>query len=471
MVSPASTLERAVPESAPTSAQSPRTRFEEYRDALTHDWLKTLTALGFTLVPLFLILDYFTQPPQLLSRFVLYRGLATALMLVQSFWVRRTPASKYSVIHGYVFSAVATAMIVQMTVDLGGFDSPYYAGLNLVIVAVNVLLPWRAIHSAANALLTLAWYVLANLVLAGPFHMQTLVNNLYFMGGTVVIAVAISATKHRLIEQEFHLRAELLTTNGALDKSRSELKAARDALWGEMEVAKRIQTALLPNNRVLGDYEVSALMQPAAEVGGDYYDFFETRAKEQWVAIGDVSGHGVESGLVMMMTQTSIVTAVNERANQKPSDVFRSVNFVLRESINRLQTSRYMTLNVMRLGDHGVTLAGKHQDILVFRKATGRVEQLSNEGCWIGVVPDTNGYVEDLELPLASGDVALFYTDGATEAMNAQGEMFGERRLADTLLKVASLPLDRALLEINKTVGEYQKAQEDDVTLLLLRRR
>ncbi|MFL5318893.1 MAG: PP2C family protein-serine/threonine phosphatase [Myxococcaceae bacterium] len=457
---------------APSAAvQSPRTRFEEYRDALTHDWLKTLTALGFTLVPLFLILDYFTMPAQLRERFMWYRGGATALMLVQHFWVRRTPPSRYSVIHGYLFSFVATAMIVQMTVDLGGFDSAYYAGLNLVIVAVNVLLPWRAIHSAINAFITISWYVIANLAFSGEYHAATLVNNLYFMGATGVIAVAISATKYRLIEQEFHLRAELLLANESLDRSRSELKAARDALWGEMEVAKRIQTALLPQNRILGAYEVSALMQPAAEVGGDYYDFFETRRGEQWVAIGDVSGHGVESGLVMMMTQTSIVSMVNERSDQKPSDVFRSVNFVLRESIGRLQTSRYMTLNVIRLNADALTIAGKHQDVLVFRKASGKVDQISNEGCWIGVVPDTKGYVDDLQLELSSGDVVLLYTDGATEATNSSGEMFGERRLAEVLQRVASLPLERALLEINKAVASYQQSQEDDVTLMLLRKR
>lgn len=470
MVSPATTLEAPPLENAQV-AQSPRTRFEEYRDNLTHDWLRTLTALGFTLIPLFLILDYFTMPPQLLSRFAIYRGVATGLMLIQHFWVRRTKPSRYSFLHGYFFSFIATAMIVQMTVDLGGFDSAYYAGLNLVIVAVNMLLPWRAIHSAINALVTVTWYITANFIGSGQFHQATLVNNLYFMGGTVVIAVAISLTKHRLIEQEFHLRAELLSTNESLDKSRSELKAARDALWGEMEVAKRIQTALLPANRLLGTYEVSALMQPAAEVGGDYYDFFETRSGEQWVAIGDVSGHGVESGLVMMMTQTSIVSMVNERAGQKPSDVFRSVNFVLRESISRLQTSRYMTLNVMRLDNDGLCVAGKHQDILVWRKVTAKVEQISNDGCWIGVVPDTQGYVDDLTIKLDSGDVVLLYTDGATEATSASGEMFGERRLADLLQKVAELPLERGLLEINRAVGTFEKQQEDDVTLMLLRKR
>lgn len=467
MASPGATADTA----PPATTAPARSAFDKYIDALTHDWLKTLTALGFTLVPLFLILDYFTMPQEKLRNFFIYRVVATVLIVVQHFLVRKSRPSRWSFVHGYVFSMIATVMIVKMIVDLGGFNSAYYAGLNLVIVAVNVLLPWRAIHSAINALLTAVTYVIANLAFSAEFSGSVLVNNLYFLGATVIIAVAISATKYRLIEQEFHLRAELLKTNETLDRSRQELKAARDALWGEMEVAKRIQTALLPNNRTLGNLDIAALMNPADEVGGDYYDFFETRSGEKWLAIGDVSGHGVESGLVMMMTQTSIVSMVNEKPGQMPSDVFRSVNFVLRESINRLQTSRYMTLNVIRADDAGITLAGKHQDVLVYRKATGRVEQIANEGCWIGVVPDTKGYVEDVTIPLSAGDVALLFTDGVTEAMSPTGDMFGERRLSDVLLRIAGQPLDVGVQEIARAVTTFQQKQEDDITLLLLRRR
>ena len=86
-----------------------------------------------------------------------------------------------------------------------------------------------------------------------------------------------------------------------------------------MEVAKRIQTSLLPQNRRVGGYDVAARMQPAAEVGGDYYDIIQAGEDRNWIAIGDVSGHGVESGLVMMMTQTSILSLVQ----REPAPVAR----------------------------------------------------------------------------------------------------------------------------------------------------
>ncbi|MFZ5468102.1 MAG: PP2C family protein-serine/threonine phosphatase [Myxococcota bacterium] len=456
---------------SPAASSSPgRDAFALYRDGLIHSWSRIVTTLGFCLIPLFFVLDYFTMPAELLSKFFWYRLVVTVAVLAQYLVIRKTQPSPGSYLHGYLFTALVGGMIVKMTVDLGGFDSSYYAGLILVIVAVNLLLPWRAVHSAANGGLVLGMYVVYNALFGGPPHVQTVINNLYFLGSTVVIAVAINHTKHRLIEQEFWLRAELLDTNRHLDRSRAELKAARDALWGEMEVAKRIQTALLPKNRRLGNFEVCALMQPAAEVGGDYYDFVETVTGERWVAIGDVSGHGVESGLVMMMTQTSILTTVTQRPGLRPSELFCAINGAIHENISRLNTHRYMTLNVIRLGEKSITIAGKHQDILVYRKASGRTELVSNQGCWLGMISDTRGHVEDQEISLAEGDLALLYTDGVTEAQSPAGEMFGEQRLSQVLTQSAALAPEQVISAILKEVVSFQARQDDDITLVLLRR-
>jgi sigma-B regulation protein RsbU (phosphoserine phosphatase) len=456
----------------PGRQSAPSPGFANYRNELVHKWSATVTLIGVTLIPLFLILDGFTMPAALLARFAWYRGIVTAALLVQHIVIRRTRPNRLSFLHGYAVTVLVGGMITTMTKDLGGFDSTYYAGLNLVIVAVNLLLPWAAIHSAINGAAILGMYVGVNAAWGGAFHASTLINHLFFLGSTVLIAVAISVVKHRLIEQEFRSRAELVDANANLDRSRQELKAARDALWGEMEVAKRIQTALLPTNRSVGPYDVAARMQPAEEVGGDYYDIIETDAGHRWVAIGDVSGHGVESGLVMMMTQTSILALVERNPDLGPADVFRAVNTVLVENISRLRTGRYMTLNVVRLDPDHLTLAGKHQDILVWRAAQRKVEVVSNEGCWIGVARDVNGEVGDIEVPMQPGDVALFFTDGATEAMSPGGEMFGEVRLLAAFEEVAAaeLPLPSAIDVLFARVSAFRVRQDDDVTMMLVRR-
>lgn len=447
------------------------TRFKAYRDGLVHDWMKIIAVLGVVLIPLFLLLDYVTMPRELLSRFAIYRGLATLTSLLQLLVLRATKPSKLSYAHGYAFNALVCGMIVQMTVDLGGFNSGYYVGLMLVIFPVNVLLPWRSYHSAVNGLVAVSIYLGANLLYGADFPVSALVNNLYFLLSSVVLIVAMSETRYRLIEREFGLRAELEDTNVVLERSRAELKQARDRLWSEMEVAQRIQTSLLPKNRRLGPWELEASMSPAEEVGGDYYDFFETPHGERWLAIGDVSGHGVESGLVMMMTQTAIATLVNANPNRTPSDVLVHTNRVIRENVSRLGGHRYMTLNVIRLEDDRLVIAGKHQDFFVWRAQTNTVEVITNEGPWIGVVDDVRKSVEDQPLKLDVGDWVLLHTDGLTEAANPSGVMFGEAGLKRVLSEVAGkVPLREAVELIRARVEAYQRRQDDDVTIVMFRR-
>ncbi len=447
------------------------TRFKAYRDGLVHDWMKILAVLGVVLIPLFLLLDYVTMPRELLSRFAIYRGAATLTSLLQLGVLRVSRPSKLSYVHGYAFNALVCGMIVKMTVDLGGFNSGYYVGLMLVIFPVNVLLPWRSIHSALNGLLAVGIYLIANLLYGAEFPLSALVNNLYFLLSSVVLIVAMSETRYRLIDREFGLRAQLEDTNVVLETSRADLKQARDRLWSEMEVAQRIQTSLLPKNRRLGPFELEASMSPAEEVGGDYYDFVETPHGERWLAIGDVSGHGVESGLVMMMTQTAIATLVNAEPNRTPSDVFVHTNRVIRDNVSRLGGHRYMTLNIIRLEDDRLVIAGKHQDFFVWRAKTNTVEIITNEGPWIAVVDDVRKSVEDQTLRLDVGDWVLLHTDGLTEAANASGVMFGEAGLRRVLSEVAGkVPLREAVGLIRARVEAYQKRQDDDVTIVMLRR-
>ncbi|HEX9053129.1 MAG TPA: PP2C family protein-serine/threonine phosphatase [Anaeromyxobacter sp.] len=458
----------ATSESAPARAAA-RSRFELYHDGLTHSWASVVVLLGTVLVPSFVVLDWYALARPMFERFATARGVCTALTLTQWIILKITKPSRWSFVHGYVFTTLVGGVITWMTVELGGFDSSYWAGLNLVIMT-NLLMPWRTPHAVVNSTAILAMYVLANAIWGGPYAGPYVAQSLYFMGSTIVIAVVTASARYTLIVREFNATTELVDTNASLERSRAELKTARDALWGEMEVAKRIQTSLLPENRRVGGYEVAARMSPAAEVGGDYYDIIQAGDDRNWLAIGDVSGHGVESGLVMMMTQTSILSLVRENERLSPADVFSAVNDVLLENISRLHSARYMTLNVVRMRDAGLTLAGKHQDVLVWRKGMGAVETVSNEGCWIGVVDDTRGRVTDQTIAMDVGDVALFFTDGATEAMNEKSEMYGEDRLGAVLASVAEKPLDEALEVLFADIAAFRAVQDDDVTMMLVRR-
>src|SRR5439155_22252750 len=104
------------------------------------------------------------------------------------------------------------------------------------------------------------------------------------------------------------------------------------------------------------------------------------------------------------------------------------------------------------------------------RSARAKVEVVSNDGSWVGIMPDTTGVVTDLEVAVEKGDTVLLLTDGATEAMNAAGQMLGEDALAALFERVAALPLEQAVKSILDEALRYQARQDDDITLLMLRR-
>lgn len=431
-------------------------QFESYLSSIIHEWLKTLTILAFLLVPAFLILDYFIMPKELLQRFVIYRSVSTLIVIIQYAIVRQTTASKLSYIHGYVVSVNIGGMIALMTVDLGGFNSSYYAGLNLVIIGVNLWIPWKTLHSALNSIIVIFMYILLNVISGHPYDHSPLINNLFFLFATAIIAVSINHVKHRLVEQEFYLLVEL--------------KKARDALWSEMELAKRIQTALLPDREKVKGFEIAATMVPAKEVGGDYYDIIETPTGDKWVTIGDVSGHGVDSGLIMMMAQTSILSTVSISTDCKPSTVLQSVNMILRENISRLGSDHYMTMMAIRFNESQMTLAGKHQDIIIYRSALNKTETIPTKGTWLGIDENIGQYLNDFPVTIEEGDLILLFTDGITEATNRNGEMYGQVRLEQALNEYADLPVRKILDRVIKDVTVFQEEQLDDMTLVVIKK-
>jgi|GEM_PF-2201778 len=195
--------------------------FKAYQHAIMHDWLRTLTLMASFLVPLFFVLDLFMMPASLLPHFAVYRGASTLIALLQLVVVRKTSPSRWSYLHGYLMTLQVGGMIALMTADLGGFSSSYYAGLNLVVIGVNLLSPWGAAHTAANAALTVGLYLLVNLLAGLPTDRSLLVNNLFFLVATAILATAINYVRTMLLHREF--------TNLV------ELGEARDELVGEKE--------------------------------------------------------------------------------------------------------------------------------------------------------------------------------------------------------------------------------------------
>jgi sigma-B regulation protein RsbU (phosphoserine phosphatase) len=257
-----------------------------------------------------------------------------------------------------------------------------------------------------------------------------------------------------------------------LGESRTQM-AAKERLEKEMEISSRIQTSILPRRVDVEGLEIAAKMIPATEVGGDYYDVFVARPGDDgcWIGIGDVAGHGLTSGLIMLMVQSVVSALGRANSNTPPREIVRVLNMVLFENIRgRLGNDEHVTFSIMRYRRDGtVTFAGAHEEIIICRAATKKCELIPTLGPWVGAMNDVGHAVTDEKLRLADGDLMVLYTDGVTEARNAAGEQLGMDRFLDSIEAMQGEPVERIRDKILDEVAAFSPRPDDDITLLVIR--
>ena len=242
----------------------------------------------------------------------------------------------------------------------------------------------------------------------------------------------------------------------------------------EMELAQQIQTSLLPMElkNIHPDFDIAALMLPAEEVGGDYYDIVYDLNHHLWFSIGDVSGHGVTPGLIMMMAQT-IHTSMISNDKVSPKDVVIGLNKVLYHNIkNRLNTDHFMTFTSLKyLGKGRFQHAGSHLALVVYRKQKQQCELIDTNGAFLSFIPDIAHATENAEFSLELGDLLVLYTDGLTEAMNAQGKFLEIQGFQEIVVRHADKDIDIVKdLILRDVLAWCNGKREDDMSLVVIRR-
>ena len=239
----------------------------------------------------------------------------------------------------------------------------------------------------------------------------------------------------------------------------------REHVEQELLVARRIQQASLPKEvPTLEGWEISPHYQPAREVGGDFYDFFELEGGQLGLVVGDATGKGMPAALVMATT-CGMLRAVAQSSNS-PGEVLRRVNesWSVRIPPNMFVTCFYALLDPE---SGSLSYANAGHDLPYLRRGD-HVEQLRARGMPLGLMSGVT-YEEGRNF-LREGDGILFYSDGLVEAHNQHREMFGSPRLHRLILEHdegRSLG-DVVLEELYSFTGEGWE-QEDDITLLTLR--
>lgn len=248
-------------------------------------------------------------------------------------------------------------------------------------------------------------------------------------------------------------------------------RLARDQLLGELAVARRIQTALIPRELSVPGLELVACMAPADQVGGDYYDVINA-ADGCWIAIGDVTGHGLLAGMIMLMMQSAVTGIIQTLPDGTPSQVVSQLNRVMHLNVRqRLNESEHATFIALRYRSNGtVTLAGAHDDLIVYRADRACCERYASSGIWLGITEDVADCTRDDSFRLGVGDIMLLYTDGLTEARSASGEMFGVERVEALLSAHAAAPAAEIQERLRSALRTWAPVQQDDVTLIVARR-
>src|SRR5215207_1404406 len=244
----------------------------------------------------------------------------------------------------------------------------------------------------------------------------------------------------------------------------------RERIEQELRVARLIQQTLLPKTLPeIPGYDVAAYYQPAREVGGDFYDFFDLEDGRLGLIVGDVTDKGVPAALVMATTRTMLRAAAQRLFS--PGEVLKRVNDVLVTDIppNMFVTCLYAILD----SETGLLTYANAGHDLPYRRRAGRsqgAEELRAIGMPLGLMPGM-GY-EEKEISLGKGESVLFYSDGLVEAHDPRREMFGFPRLQGLVgahRSGGSSLIGFLLSELTRFTGEDWE-QEDDITLVTLER-
>ncbi len=253
----------------------------------------------------------------------------------------------------------------------------------------------------------------------------------------------------------------------------SILSSEREKKNTELDIAKKIQLQNLPNTFPAfperDDLDIYASMDAAFEVGGDFYDFFFVDDDHLALVIADVSGKGVPAALYMMRVKTYIKEAVMEERSLSPGRILEKANLELSRGNDTLVFVTVWLGILSVSGGRLVCANAGHEKILIKRAGEDFGFCKDNGGMVLGLVED-NKYNET-EFELEREDVIFVYTDGVTEAMNAQGKPFGKERMLHSLNTHKDETVREIIAGVREDVALYvgETENSDDVTMLAVK--
>jgi phosphoserine phosphatase RsbU/P len=260
---------------------------------------------------------------------------------------------------------------------------------------------------------------------------------------------------------------ELKRSRTSLAKTSEELEQALHEINEELDIARRVQKAFLPQDTfMIPGVDICALYSPSGRLGGDLYDIIPLDDHRTAILLLDVAGHGISAALISVMAKLSFDRHI--RIGLDPPEIFQRVNS---ELIRYMPPDRFVTafLGCIDTATKEFTFSrAANPAALLCRARTRSCEFLSTGGTFIGMFPEVR--FEQKTVSVSQGDKLVLYTDGLIECVDEKGEPFGKVRLEKCILDSRDSDADETTVRLLKEVRSFTagRPQSDDITLAVL---
>jgi serine phosphatase RsbU (regulator of sigma subunit) len=450
-----------------------RVGFALTRGTLAGVALAGVSALLLALVPLpmrlsedfslaFLSLPVRGVVPVMMSAATTYTTLVAALLGVASFFERRgTPKAVTVGVSALVITLLgATAFLVSPAPVSWALSFPVAVGLVLLFLRYDFLTAF-----AAMMVWPLAWYGIHYLVLGDLLAtIEALIVGVVIVGLAILGAVGVRSKRSGDEEPDY------------VPTYVSEM-AQQERMKQELEFARQVQTSFLPRRmpEVRG-VDAAALCIAASEVGGDYYDLVDLGGGRLAVAIGDVSGKGIQAAFYMTLVKGFLRSLI--RQFDSPADVLRHLNALFCENAPR-GTFISMIFGILDVNARTFTFARAGHNPLILQRIAppGQAKQppefAQPRGVGIGFLRGEgfDARIEEQTLSLQQGDAVVLYTDGFSEAMNPARLLYGDDRLALSVSELSARSAAEIVGGVATSVQQFARSapQHDDMTIVAFR--
>lgn len=414
----------------------------------------------------------------MLNNFVFCVVLGIPIILIYTGVKIKKTGEKFSLNERFILIFLLLAILSAAIIGVFSVGTRYEQ-------AEDMLTFWNRVYICISVDLLVFSVVIVGFIYYAEKHITIPMENLSLIAGEYSRAEKENNLNTKFIVDECRRYENVHGEAGTLAKAFGEMAvniekyienitaitAENERIGAELNVATQIQADMLPNIFPTfsnsKEFDIFASMDPAKEVGGDFYDFFFTDENHLALVIADVSGKGVPAALFMVIAKTLIKNQAI--MGQSPKDILMTVNNQLCEN-NQAEMFVTVWLGILDIRTGIMTAANAGHEYPVICRAGGNFE-LYKQKHGLAVAVMENSRYQEYEVQLNKGDALFVYTDGIAEATDSRNELYGTERLLDVLNHNLNASCEDTVKKVREDIDAFvgDAEQFDDITMLCFR--